>query len=151
MTRQKILNALLIAAFGTVAATAAAQTPTGQSDTPRNAPVGTAADPAVGNAPAPPAYGETMPPSDSTMQAPTTGIAPSDSTIQPPGTAMDGTALPDMSSYKAARAACDKQPLNSRDQCRVTINTRYASLAPKCQKLSGSALDDCLKGADTGQ
>jgi hypothetical protein len=78
-------------------------------------------------------------------------MAPSDSTMKAPGTAMDSTAPTDMSSYKAARAACDKQPLNSRDQCRVTINTRYASLSPKCQKLSGSALDDCLKGADTGQ
>ena len=48
MTRQKLLNALLIATFGAVAATAAAaQTPTGQNDTPRNAPTGTAPEPAV--------------------------------------------------------------------------------------------------------
>jgi hypothetical protein len=142
MMRQKILNALLIATFGAVAAAAAAQTPTGQNDMPRNAPVGSAPEPAVGN---------TTP--SSTTPSPSYGgtMAPSDSTMQAPGTAMDSNALPDMSSYKAARAACDKQPLNSRDQCRVTINTRYASLAPKCQKLSGSALDDCLKGADTGQ
>ncbi len=137
MTRQKILNALLIATFGAVAATAAAQTPTGQNDTPRNAPTGTAPEPAVGNTPAPPSYGGTITPRDSTMTA--------------PGTAMDRGAPKDMSGYKAERAACDKQPLNSRDQCRVTLNGRYASVAPKCQKLSGSALDDCLKGADTGQ
>jgi hypothetical protein len=137
MSRQKILNALLIATFGAVAATAAAQTPAAQqNDTPRNAPTGTTAEPAVGS-PAPSSgYGGTMTPSDSTMRA---------------GTAIDRGAPTDMSGYKAARAACDKQPLNSRDQCRVTLNGRYASLAPKCQKLSGSALDDCLKGADTGQ
>jgi hypothetical protein len=137
MTRQKILNALLIATFGAVAATAAAQTPAGQqNDTPRNAPTGTAAEPGVGSTAPSPAYGGTMTRSDSTMKG--------------PGTATDRGA-PDMSGYKAERAACDKQPLNSRDQCRVTLNARYASLAPKCQKLSGSALDDCLRGADTGQ
>jgi len=53
--------------------------------------------------------------------------------------------------YKGERAACDQQPVGSRDQCRTTLNPRYSSVAPKCQKLSGSALDDCLKGADTGQ
>ena len=118
MTRQKLLNALLIASFGAVAATAGAQT----YNTP--APAGTNA----------------APPSATT-----------DTTMKAPGTAMDRGAPTDMSGYKAERAACDKQPLNSRDQCRVTLNARYASLAPKCQKLSGSALDDCLKGADTGQ
>jgi hypothetical protein len=138
MTRQKILNALLIATFGAVAATATAQTPAAQqNDTPRNAPAGTAAEPPVGSTTPSPGYGGTMAPSDSTMRA--------------PGTPIDRGAPTDMSGYKAARAACDKQPLNSRDQCRVTLNGRYASLAPKCQKLSGSALDDCLKGADTGQ
>ena len=137
MTRHRLLNALLIATFGAVAATAAAQTPTAQpNDTPRAAPTGTAAEPGVGSTAPSPAYGGTMMPSDSTMKAPATGT---------------DRGAPDMSGYKAARAACDKQPLNSRDQCRVTINTRYASLAPKCQKLSGSALDDCLHGADTGQ
>jgi len=129
MTRQKILNALLIASFGAVAATAGAQT----YNTPQNAPTGNTAAPP----PATAGSGDTAAPSDSTMKA--------------PGTAMDSTAPTDISTYKAERAACDKQPLNSRDQCRVTLNARYASLAPKCQKLSGSALDDCLKGADTGQ
>ena len=129
MTRQKILNALLIASFGAVAATAGAQTY---------------------NTPAP-ADTNAAPPTATTDSTSGGTMAPSDSTMKAPGTAMDSTAPTDMSSYKAARAACDKQPLNSRDQCRVTINTRYASLSPKCQKLSGSALDDCLKGADTSQ
>ena len=132
MTRQKILNVLLIASFGAVAATAGAQTTPAQNNTPRNAPTGTTtAAPPTGDA-----YGTT---------------APSDSTMKAPGTAMDSNLPTDMSGYKAARAACDKQPLSSRDQCRTTLNGRYGSLAPKCQKLSGSALDDCLKGADTAQ
>ena len=56
-----------------------------------------------------------------------------------------------LSGYKSARAACDQQPAGSRDQCRASLNTRYSGVAPKCQKLQGPALDDCLKGADTGQ
>ena len=112
MMRQKILNTLLIASFGAMAATAAAQTTApAQNDTPRNAPIGNTAAP---------------PTTESSVPA-------------------------DMRGYKNARAACDKQPLDSRDQCRTTLNTRYSAVAPKCQKLSGSALDDCLKGADTGQ
>jgi len=131
MMRQKILNALLIASFGAVAATAGAQTTPAQNNTPQ-APAGTTAAPPTSSI-----YGGTTAPSDSTMKA--------------PGTAMDSSLPSDMSGYKAARAACDKQPLSSRDQCRTTLNARYGSLAPKCQKLSGAALDDCLKGADAGQ
>ena len=136
MKRQRILNALLIASFGAMAATGAAQTTPAQDNTPPNAPVGsTAAPPTTGTTGS--TYGGTM--------------APSDSTTKVPGTAMDNSAPADMSGYKAARAACDKQPLSSKDQCRTSLNARYSAISPKCQKLSGSALDDCLKGADMGQ
>jgi hypothetical protein len=133
MMRQKILNTLLIASFGAMAATATAQTTyPAQNNTPQNAPVGTTA----------------VPPTSGTSGG---MMAPSDSTMKAPGTAMDSSVPTDMKGYKNARTACDKQPLDSRDQCRTTLNTRYSAVAPKCQKLSGSALDDCLKGADTGQ
>jgi hypothetical protein len=136
MTPQRILNALLIASFGAMAATGAAQTtPTtpAQDNTPRSAPVGDAA--------APPTAGTTGSSYGGTM-------APSDSTIKAPATA-DSSAPTSMSGYKAARAACDKQPL--KDQCLTALNARYSAVSPQCQKLSGAALDDCLKGADTGQ
>ena len=136
MTRQRILNALLIASFGAMAATGAAQTPTApaQDNTPKTAPAGnTAAPPTAGTTGS--SYGGTT--------------APSDSTIKAPGTAMDSSAPTSMSGYKSARAACDKQPL--KDQCRTELNQRFSSVAPKCQKLSGNALDDCLKGADAAQ
>jgi len=132
MMRQKILNALLIASFGAVAATASAQTPAPQNDTPRNTPAGTTAAPPAGTT-----SGGTM--------------APSTPAINAPGRAMDSSPPTDMSGYKAARAACDKQPVTSKDQCRTELNLRYSAVSPKCQKLSGSALDDCLKGADTAQ
>src|SRR6266567_2928590 len=141
MTRQRILNALLIASFGAVAATAGAQTTPGAqtttppgSETPKNAPVGDKAAPPATGTTTGSSYGGTM--------------APSDSTIKAPETAMDSSAPTSMAGYKAARAACDKQPL--KDQCRTALNQRYSAVSPQCQKLSGSALDDCLKGADTG-
>jgi hypothetical protein len=74
--------------------------------------------------------------------------APSDPSVTTP---MDASVPKDMRGYKGARAACDKQPIDSREKCWTTLNSRYSSLAPKCQKLSGSALDDCLKAADTGR
>ena len=130
MIRQRILNTLLIATFGAMAATAAAQTAApAQNNTPRNAPVGNTAAPPTGGT-----SGGLMAPSDSTMNTP-----------------MDSSVPKDMRGYKSARAACDKQPMDSREKCWNSLNTGYSSLAPKCQKLSGSALDDCLKGADTGQ
>ena len=136
MKRQRILNALLIASFGAMAATGAAQTtPTtaAQDNTPKTAPAGdTATPPAAGTTGS--SYGGTMAPSDSTVKAPATA---------------DSSAPTSMSGYKAARAACDKQPL--KDQCRTALNQRYSAVSPQCQKLSGAALDDCLKGADTGQ
>ena len=134
MTRQRILNALLIASFGAMAATGAAQTTPAQNNTPQNAPVGDTAKP--------PTTGTTGSTSSGTM-------APSDSTLKAPGAITDSAVPIDMSGYKAARAACDKQP--TKDQCRAALNARYAAVSPTCQKLSGSALDDCLKGADAGQ
>jgi hypothetical protein len=136
MNRQRILNALLIASFGAMAATGAAQTtPTtpAQDNAPKNARASdTAAPPTAGTTGS--SYGGTMAPSDSTIKAPATA---------------DSSAPTSMSGYKAARAACDKQPL--KDQCRKDLNARYSGVSPQCQKLSGAALDDCLKGADTGQ
>lgn len=135
--RQRILATLLIASFGAMAATASAQTtPSAPNNSPRNAPVGTTVAPSTDGS-ADPSYGAATPPANSGMSAPGT---------------MNNNGLPSgMGGYKSARAACEKQPMASQEQCRVAINTRYSGVAPKCQKLLGSALDDCLKGADTGQ
>ncbi len=132
--RRRILATLLIASFGVAAATAGAQN-TAPNNSPRNAPVGTTA-PAPVDGSADPASGASN---------------PATSTMKTPGS-MDSTGLPtSMTGYKSARAACDQQSASARSQCTNAVNTRYSGVAPKCQKLSGSALDDCLKGADTGQ
>jgi hypothetical protein len=132
--RNRLLTSLLIASFGVMAATAGAQpTPSAPNNSPRNAPVGTSTAPSTDGS-ADPAYG-----------------ANNSAGMRTPGM-MDSSAMPTtMTGYKSARAACEQQPLASREQCRVSLNTRYSGVAPKCQKLLGSALDECLKGADTGQ
>jgi hypothetical protein len=135
MVRQKILNTLLIASFGAMAATAAAQTSAPENNTPRNAPVGTTAAPSVSGS------GGQMAPGSNGQMAP--GY-----TTRTPSSAMDSSLPSNMTGYKSARTTCDKQPMSSRSQCVTDLNTRYSSVNPKCQKLSGSLLDDCLKGAD---
>jgi hypothetical protein len=136
MFRRKMLNVLLATSVAAFAVTAAAQT-SGQNNTPRNAPTGTPA-PAVGTSPS--SMGT---PATSGLSAPSTGVTTN--------TGMAGDMPKDMSGYKAARAACVSGPAANQDQCRTTLNTRYSSIDPKCQKLLGSALDECLKGADRGQ
>jgi hypothetical protein len=56
-------------------------------------------------------------------------MAPSSPAINAPGTAMDSRAPIDMSDYKAARAACDRQPVTSKDQCRTDLNALQRSRA----------------------
>jgi hypothetical protein len=56
----------------------------------------------------------------------------------------------DIRSYKDARGACDRLAGAQRDTCRTQFASTWSQVDPKCQKVSGSALDDCLKGADHG-
>lgn len=132
MMRHKLLHTLLAASFGALAMTASAQTPApAQNNSPRNAPVGDAVAAPVGGS-----NGGTMGSGQPAMSAPTPSM---------------GADMPrDMSGYKMARSACDKESTAGQEKCRTDLNTRYSGVAPKCQKLAGSALDDCLKGADTG-
>jgi hypothetical protein len=133
MMHKRILHTLLAASLGALAMTAAAQTGAPmQNDSPRNAPVGDAVAPPVGGTPS--------------------GVtAPANPAMNAPAPAMGSDMPRDMSGYKKARDACDAGAMTGQEQCRNTLNLRYSGFAPKCQKLTGSALDDCLKGADHGQ
>ena len=131
--RRRILATLLIASFGAVTATASAQS-TAPDNTPRNAPVGTST--------APPTDGSADPTSAANNPAASTMSAPAPvNTGQPAG----------MIDYQSARAACDQQPLKSEAECQNEVNANHSGVAPECQKMSGPALDACLKGADAGQ
>ena len=53
-------------------------------------------------------------------------------------------------SYIEARRACDNQPMTQRASCEDAVNERFTGIDPKCQKLSGIALEECVHGADHG-
>ena len=57
----------------------------------------------------------------------------------------------DIRTYLQARAACDRQSVTKQEQCRVELASKWSNVDAKCQKLSGSSLDDCLRGVDRGQ
>ena len=57
----------------------------------------------------------------------------------------------DIRAYLQARAACDRQPAAKQEQCRVELASKWSNVDAKCQKLSGTSLDDCLRGMDRGQ
>lgn len=137
MMRRNALSILLVASLGAFSATALAQ----QYNTPPSTPVGSQPAPSPGTGTAMPSNGAT---SGTTGSMGTTGSGMK-------GAAM-GSGIPrDMTGYRSARSACDSGPAASKAQCITTLNTRYSSVDSKCQKLSASALDDCLKGADHGQ
>ena len=136
MNRQRILNALLIASFGAMAATGAAQNHANHAGTGQCTEECPAGDDC--GTPDRRHHRQQLWRNDGAQRL----------DHKAPATA-DSSAPTSMSGYKAARAACDKQPL--KDQCRKDLNARYSAVSPQCQKLSGAALDDCLKGADTGQ
>jgi len=62
-----------------------------------------------------------------------------------PGTYQSGP-----NSYLEARRACDNQPIAQRASCEDAVNGRFTGIDPKCQKLSGTALEECVHGADRG-
>ena len=57
----------------------------------------------------------------------------------------------DIRAYKEARSVCDRQSGTKQDQCRTQLASKWGNVDPKCEKLSGSSLDACLRGADHGQ
>src|SRR6266567_6880339 len=77
---------------------------------------------------------------------------PSSTTANPSGSTMTYKRLSDadIRAYKDARAACDRLTGNPQSTCFTQLASTWSQVDPKCQKLSGAALDDCLKGADRG-
>ena len=133
MNRQ-LLRMLIVASFATMALNAGAE-----NATPRELPSVTPAPGTQNGSPveAPPA----------TTYQPTINAYPS--TGNSPG--MRGRMTEQqMREYVDARQACNSQPTSRIESCTNDVNSKYSSVDAKCQKLSGPALADCLKGADHG-
>jgi hypothetical protein len=69
------------------------------------------------------------------------------------GTQMGGTPSPmtadQIAAYKQARGECAKTPAAQRNQCWTTLTTQYSGVSPKCQQLTGNALDACIHQGST--
>jgi hypothetical protein len=50
----------------------------------------------------------------------------------------------EMRAYEQARAGCDAGLEAQRSQCWTSLTTKYSGVSPKCQKLTGNALDACI-------
>jgi hypothetical protein len=132
----KFAKTLLVVSMGAFAIAANAQ-----NNTPRDNPAGTSTN-------------------NTTQQGTSTGTTPS---TAPSGSMMNngmsngGTmkyrALndADMKSYKSGWAACGKMNGGDQTACRTKFGSTWSQVDPKCQKVSGMELDNCLKGADHGQ
>jgi hypothetical protein len=57
---------------------------------------------------------------------------------------------PEMREYMHARNACMAQPLAQEAACNDLAAAHFTGADPKCQKLTGPALADCVQGADHG-
>jgi len=137
MKRQQLMRGLIIASLGALAVTAGAQTQQPQGDNPR---------------------GNSTPGTTGPTASQPSGVTSGTGTMSN-GTMNNGTMSNGMrdkgssqmsSDYKAARRTCDNMPLAQQESCNNAANKKYSSIDPKCQKVSGSALDDCLRGADHG-
>jgi hypothetical protein len=141
--QSKLLQALLAASFAVAAAGVSAQNATPREPTPGQASPTTGVTQngsPVGQAPS------TSP--SGTQYGSPAGNASSMGSMG--STATNRMSADDIRAYMDARQACNSQPASAQDACNDAANKRFTSVDPKCQKLSGSALADCLRGADRG-
>ncbi len=125
--KTKFAQTLLVASMGVFAITASAQ-----NATPRDNPAGT----------------------NTYNTAPQNGTQ----TGTTPSTAMDSgmkkyrpLSEADIRSYKSGWSACDRMTGADQTTCRTKFASTWTQVDPKCQKVTGTALDECLKGNDHAQ
>jgi len=142
--RNKLLNSLMVASIATIAVSAAAQNATPREPTP----------------------GQAQPITGTTQNGSPVGTTPSTTPTSPGMNSQYNTTTPNMNAttpgtrarltsdqmreYIEARRACAAQTGTQAQACNDAANARFSSVDPKCQKLAGPALADCLRGADHG-
>ncbi|HEY1460131.1 MAG TPA: hypothetical protein VGH59_08760 [Casimicrobiaceae bacterium] len=139
--RNKLLNSLMAATFATLAVSAVAQNATPREPTP----------------------GQAQPLTGNTQNGSTVGTTPSTNPTSPGMNSQYNTTTPGMGNttnarmtneqmreYIEARRACSLQTGAQAQACNDATNARFTAVDPKCQKLAGPALADCLRGADHG-
>jgi hypothetical protein len=136
--RNKLLNSLLAASLATLTVSAFAQNATPREPTP----------------------GQANPTTTGTTQnGSPVGTTPSAAPTQPGLTGQPNSMQPgararmtdeQIRAYIDARQACSTKTGPELQACNDDANRKFSSVDPKCQKLAGPALADCLKGADRG-
>jgi hypothetical protein len=133
---RKLLHTLIVASFATLAFNAGAE-----NATPRELPPGTVTTTPTQNG---------SPVGTTTTQTgtnqPGVNTAPVGTNSQNMKSRMTAE---QMREYMDARNACGSQGAKM-ETCNTEVNRKFSSVDAKCQKLSGSGLADCLKGADHG-
>ncbi|MEP6941852.1 MAG: hypothetical protein ABI981_02885 [Betaproteobacteria bacterium] len=129
--RNKLLNSLLAASLATLTVSALAENATPREPTP----------------------GQANPITGTTQNGSPVGTTPSTAPMSP-GMNSQGTRArmtnEQVRAYMDARQACSTQTGAQMQTCTDEANRKFSSVDPKCQKVSGPALADCLKGADHG-
>lgn len=127
--KNQLAKSLLIASLSAFSVVAAAQ-----NDTPRDNPASAST-------------------TNTTQNGTQTGTTSSTGSSAMGGGSMKYRSLSDadIRSYKSGWAACDRMTGDNQITCRTKFASTWSQVDPKCQKVSGAALDDCLKGADHGQ
>jgi hypothetical protein len=136
MNRQQLMRGLMIASLSVMATAAAAQAQP-QGDNPR-------ANSTPGTTPMNPQTSGGM--NNSNGNNGTMG----DGTMNSGSMTNNNSGSKLYNDYRAARKTCSGMPAAQQAQCTDAANKRFSAVDSKCQKLDGSALDDCLHGADHG-
>jgi hypothetical protein len=132
MKKQILINAVAIACFGTLAISAGAQSQMGT--TTQQPPQSSSGMDPMGNGSL---DGATKP--GSAMGA---GNA-----MQNGNTANNGSSQL-YTDYKREWQRCAGLPIGQQSSCLETVTKQYSVLAPRCQKFSGSAFDNCIRNSD---
>jgi len=140
MMRTKIVQSLLVASLATLGANAFAQYAAPPEPTPGQPQ---------------PITGTTSNGSSVVVTPPSTMTAPSPAPYTAPGMTSQynsqfNTNDNQVRAYQSARQACAALPLAQQTACNADADSRSSAIDPKCEKLSGEALADCLHGADHG-
>jgi hypothetical protein len=136
MKKQILINAIAIACFGTLAMSAGAQSQMGT--TTQQPPQSSSGMDPMGNGSL---DGAAKP--RSTMGA---GNAMGN-TMQNGNAANNGSSQL-YTDYKREWQRCAGLPIGQQNSCLEMVTKQYSVLAPRCQKFSGSAFDNCIRNSD---
>lgn len=144
MMRNPIVQSLLVASLATLGTIASAENATPREPTPGQA------QPLTGNTQNGSPVDTTPSTSPNTNSQYGTQFNPNAPYLLSTPTISPQFTNDQMKAYWDARQACAGQPMAQQASCNNDADNRFSGIDPKCHKLSGPALADCLQGVDHG-